>query len=183
MVIIDEGHCLKNIKSDLNQTTSQIRTLRRVILTGTPMQNNLDEYFTMVSFVKPYLLGDKEEFNNQFANPINNGQFSDSTPYDVYLMKKRFYILHKLLEFSTIHRRSYAILEPDLPPRYEYVLDCRLSSMQEDLYQYYLENYVFGNILGEFSAKKNLFLHFCILGYIWNHPVSIIMFGQTLYIK
>lgn len=79
MVIIDEGHCLKNIASDLNQTTSQIRTFRRVILTGTPMQNNLDEYFTMVSFVKPYILGDKKEFNNQFANPINNGQYADST--------------------------------------------------------------------------------------------------------
>ncbi len=48
MVIVDEGHCLKNMKSDLNQTTSQIRTLRRVILTGTPMQNNLSEYYTMV---------------------------------------------------------------------------------------------------------------------------------------
>lgn len=88
-------------------------------------------------------------------------------------MKQRFFILHKLLECSTIHRRSYAILEPDLPSRYEYVLDCRLTPVQKEMYDYYLENYVFGNLLGEHSEKKNLFLHFCILGFIWNHPVCV----------
>lgn len=176
MVIVDEGHCLKNMKSDLNQTTSQIRTLRRVILTGTPMQNNLSEYYTMVNFVKPYLLGSKEEFDNQFANPITNGQYSDSTEGDVLLMKHRFFILHKLLESSTIHRRSYAILEPDLPRRYEYVLDCRLTPVQKQMYDYYIENYVFGDILGEFSEKKNLFLHFSNLGFIWNHPAILLSY-------
>lgn len=95
-------------------------------------------------------------------------------------MKKRFYILHKFLEFSTIHRRSYAILEPDLPPRHEFVLDCRLTPMQKSMYEYYIDNYVFSNILGELSAKKNLFLHFCMLGFIWNHPALLLnYFAQS----
>ena len=69
---------------------SSIRTHRRAILTGTPMQNNLNEYFTMVSFVKPSLLGSKKEFSNQFINPITNGQYANSKPEDVLLMKRRY---------------------------------------------------------------------------------------------
>lgn len=128
----------------------------------------------MVSFIKPNLLGSKNEFANQFVHPITNGSFGDSTDDDVRLMKRRFFILHKFLEYSTIHRRSYAILEPDLPARYEYVIDCRLTKQQRIMYKYYLDNYVFGSALGENSAKEKLFLHFIMLGYIWNHPALML---------
>lgn len=53
--------------------------------------------YTMVSFVKPNLLGTRREFTNRFMNPINNGQLRDSLPHDVRLMKQRAHILHKLL--------------------------------------------------------------------------------------
>ncbi|OON21129.1 hypothetical protein X801_02980 [Opisthorchis viverrini] len=47
IVICDEGHMLKNDKSGLSKAVSQIRTLKRVVLTGTPLQNNLNEYRLM----------------------------------------------------------------------------------------------------------------------------------------
>ena len=53
--------------------------------------------YTMVSFVKPNLLGTIREFKNRFVNPITNGQCQDSTPYDVRKMKLRAHILHELL--------------------------------------------------------------------------------------
>lgn len=83
LVVCDEGHYLKSDKTNISKSVIQIETRRRVVLTGTPLQNNLVEYHCMVSFVKPKLLGTLVEFKNRFVNPINNGQHKDSTEADV----------------------------------------------------------------------------------------------------
>ncbi|PRD26381.1 UNVERIFIED_CONTAM: Transcriptional regulator ATRX-like protein [Trichonephila clavipes] len=97
IVICDEGHILKNVNSAISKACALIASERRIVLTGTPLQNNLLEYHCMLSFVKPHLLGTPKEFRNRFVNPIMNGQYDDSNEYDVKRMKKRIHILHKLL--------------------------------------------------------------------------------------
>lgn len=69
-VICDEGHLIKNEKSLLNQAVNQIKTKKRIILTGTPIQNNLFEYFSMLHFVHPEALGDKHKFIENYEGPI-----------------------------------------------------------------------------------------------------------------
>ena len=104
LVVCDEGHILKGEKTQMTKAVLQVATKRRIVLTGTPLQNNLEEYHCMVSFVKPKLLGTLKEFRNRFVNPINNGQHKDSTEADVRYMKKVYLSLlywklieHKLL--------------------------------------------------------------------------------------
>lgn len=158
LVICDEGHLLKNSKTALSKAVTRIRTLRRIVLTGTPLQNNLNECkrkwkicciclfshkylsivfctdYCMVQFVKPNLLGKYNEYLNRFVNPITNGQYHDSSPYDTQMMKRRSHILHKLLD-GCVQRRDYAVLAPFLPPKHEYVLSIRLTPVQLQLYK------------------------------------------------
>ncbi|KAF7255954.1 hypothetical protein EG68_07371 [Paragonimus skrjabini miyazakii] len=177
IVICDEGHILKNDKSGLSKAISQIRTRRRVILTGTPLQNNLSEYHAMVNFVKPNLLGTFREFNNRFANPIRNGQHSNSTERDVNFMKKRAHVLYKTLD-GCVQRKDYNSLTQYLPPRYEYVIMCRLSTIQGNLYRAYLK--IRADRIaarteqrtddGCVDRRKTLFCDQQTLYRVWTHP-------------
>lgn len=83
----------------------------------------------MLQFVKPNLLGTRKEFCNRFVNPITNGQHSDSTSKDVQVMKKRAHVLHDLLG-GCVQRRDYSALVSFLPPKHEYIIAVRLSSIQ-----------------------------------------------------
>ena len=59
---------------------------------------NFQSDFCMVQFVKPNLLGKYQEYMNRFVNPITNGQYTDSTEYDIQVMRRRAHVLHKLLD-------------------------------------------------------------------------------------
>lgn len=83
----------------------------------------------MVDFVKPSLLGTASEFSNRFEKPIQNGQFEDSTPADVKLMKKRAHVLHEMLA-GCIQRRDYSALTKFLPPKHEYIISIQLTDLQ-----------------------------------------------------
>ena len=135
LVICDEGHLLKNEKSAINKAVNRITTPRRIILTGTPLQNNLKEYYEMVNFVKPNLMGTRKEFMNRFVNPIVNGQHSDSTERDIRMMKKRSFILNDLLK-GCMQRLDYNVLVPYLMPKQEYVITIQLTDLQKKLYRY-----------------------------------------------
>ncbi|XP_047462264.1 transcriptional regulator ATRX-like isoform X2 [Mugil cephalus] len=170
-VVCDEGHILRNEASNVSKALNGIKTQRRVVLTGTPLQNNLVEYHCMVNFIKKSLLGSLGEFRNRFINPIQNGQCADSTPKDVRVMKKRAHILYSVLG-GCVQRRDYSELTQFLPPKHEYVLAVRISPLQYKLYQYYL-NHITGVSSITYRLKRagaNLFKDFQVLSRIWTHP-------------
>ncbi|XP_008282594.1 transcriptional regulator ATRX isoform X1 [Stegastes partitus] len=172
LVICDEGHILKNEASAVSKAMNSIRTRRRVVLTGTPLQNNLIEYHCMVNFIKENLLGSVKEFRNRFINPIQNGQCADSTLHDVRIMKKRAHILYEMLA-GCVQRKDYTALTKFLPPKHEYVLSIRVTPIQCKLYRYYLEHFTgVGNAMegGRGRAGTKLFQDFQMLSRIWTHP-------------
>ncbi|KAK2881878.1 transcriptional regulator ATRX-like isoform X2 [Channa argus] len=171
-VVCDEGHILRNVSSNISKAMNAIKTQRRVILTGTPLQNNLVEYHCMVSFIKRNLLGSLSEFRNRFINPIANGQCADSTLKDVRIMKNRAHVLHAMLA-GCVQRRDYSELTQFLPRKHEYVLAVRVSPLQYKLYQYYLNHVTGVGFMKTRAAHRtgaNLFKDFQVLSRIWTHP-------------
>ncbi|EDV25340.1 uncharacterized protein TRIADDRAFT_55310 [Trichoplax adhaerens] len=170
LVICDEGHILKNAATSVTKTLKEIKTKRRIVLTGYPIQNNLIEYWCMVDFVRPNYLGDKKQFSNMFERPIANGECVDSTPNDIKKMRFRSYVLQKMLK-GFVQRRSQKILKDALLPKKEYVLLIRMSPIQEKLYSTFMECVIKKNWT-KISLKigANVLLAFSVLYKVWNHP-------------
>ncbi|XP_072136789.1 helicase ARIP4 isoform X1 [Mobula birostris] len=167
IVICDEGHRIKNCHASTSQALKSIRSRRRVVLTGYPLQNNLMEYWCMVDFVRPDFLGTRQEFSNMFERPILNGQCIDSTPQDVRLMRYRSHVLHSLLE-GFVQRRGHDVLRGHLPDKEEHVLLVRLSKIQRLLYKEFMDRFRDAGNSGWLGL--NPLKAFCVCCKIWNHP-------------
>ncbi|CAB0032757.1 unnamed protein product [Trichogramma brassicae] len=150
LVVCDEGHILKEKKSQISNLVKRVNTKRRIVLTGTPLQNNLDEYHCIFDFVKPYLLGTEKEYKNLFVNPIKNGQYNNSTDADVRMMKIRTDVLDRKL-IGCIQRYNYdETIKNILPKKIEYVIYLKLSKIQINLhkaYEKFIERLVFSTCL------------------------------------
>uniref|UniRef100_A0A673IBZ1 RAD54 like 2 n=1 Tax=Sinocyclocheilus rhinocerous TaxID=307959 RepID=A0A673IBZ1_9TELE len=167
VVICDEGHRIKNCHASTSQALKNIRSRRRVVLTGYPLQNNLTEYWCMVDFVRPDFLGTRQEFSNMFERPILNGQCIDSTPQDVQLMRYRSHVLHSLLE-GFVQRRGHDVLRNQLPAKEEHVILVRLSRLQRALYTEFMNRFREAGNTGWLGL--NPLKAFCVCCKIWNHP-------------
>lgn len=165
LVVCDEGHRIKNCHSSISKALKKIKTQRRIVLTGYPLQNNLMEYWCMVDWVRPMYLGTDKDFANMFEKPIKNGQCQDSTFEDKRNMKYRAHVLHHLLR-GFVQRRSQTILKCSLPTKFEYVFLIRMSEIQRQLFAALIEDVRSSS--SKFSAQPILLFSVC--NKIWNHP-------------
>ena len=133
MIVLDEGHRLRDNKSLLFRAFSRVATTRRVVLTGYPLQNHLVEYYCMVNFCRPGVLGTKAQFKDRFQYIITAGSAKDSLPQQVVQAKRRTYVLSCLLR-PYVLRRGVAYLKAVLPAKKEWVVYCQLSTFQARLY-------------------------------------------------
>ncbi|PUU83672.1 SNF2 family N-terminal domain-domain-containing protein [Tuber borchii] len=152
IVIADEGHRLKTEKNKSAQAIRGLRTKRRVILSGTPLQNDLHEYFIMVDFVNPGLLESYSTFKKEFENPIVRSRQPGASKKDVEKGKARNEELARLTKLFVL-RRTAEILSEYLPPKTEYVVFCRPSPRQLKVYKSILESSAFTRCLGSPDAS------------------------------
>lgn len=73
IVVADEGHQIKNPKTACFIAMCSFNTMRRVALTGYPLQNNMDEYYTMIQWCKKDILDSSDYFHQMWAKPIAEG--------------------------------------------------------------------------------------------------------------
>lgn len=82
-VILDEGHKIRNPAAKVSMAVKAIHTPHRIVLTGSPMQNNLQELWSLFDFINPGMLGELPTFLDHFANPIIQGGYMNATPMQV----------------------------------------------------------------------------------------------------
>lgn len=134
LIICDEGHKLKNAEIKTTKAVASLPGRRRVILSGTPIQNNLDEFYAMVNFVNPEVLGDIETFRNTFQIPIEASRIPDALPEERELGRQRSIELSRLTG-QFILRRTAHVNQKYLPPKSEYTVFCNLTDMQKSVYK------------------------------------------------
>lgn len=134
-IIIDEGHRMKNSASKLSATLMQYNAERRILLTGTPLQNSLTELWALLNFLLPKIFSSSDTFEQWFSAPLAaaGGGSEDAalTEEESLLVINR---LHQVLR-PFLLRRMKAEVESQLPGKAEYVLKCELSAMQKVMYR------------------------------------------------
>lgn len=137
LVVGDEAHTLKNQASQVSEVASRFQTHSRLALTGSPLANNVEEYYAMIEWVAPDFLGDKKGFNIEYTAPIASGLYEDSGKQQRRKAKIRLAALRTLVA-PKVHRRTVATLKDSLPPKKEFIIHLEIGSVQKEVYLTYL---------------------------------------------
>jgi SNF2 family DNA or RNA helicase len=134
LLICDEAHRLKNDATQTAQSLSALATRRRVLLSGTPIQNNLSEFYAMANFTNPGVFGSPREFSKYFEAPILEAREPGASDALVQKATNATEAL-SLVVNQFVLRRTNALLSEHLPPKLIQVVSCPLSPLQRQMYQ------------------------------------------------
>lgn len=166
IVIADEGHRLKTLQNKSGQAIQSLNANKRVILSGTPIQNDLKEFFAAVDLVNPGILGSFKSFIKEFEGPIVRSRQPEATEKDIEKGESRNEELRELTSKFML-RRTADILAKYLPPKTEYVLFCNPTNTQSKIYQNVLASPVFQCAIGNSESALQLIT---ILKKVCNSP-------------
>ncbi len=137
LLILDEAHRLKNNATATSVALASLPCTRRVLLSGTPLQNDLAEFFAIVNFTNPGLLGTPAHFRKHYQSPILAGREPDSSDSEEALGKQRSQDLSNMVN-DFILRRSNELNRKHLPEKIVSVVCVKLTPMQKNLYNHML---------------------------------------------
>ncbi|XP_071458342.1 DNA repair and recombination protein RAD54B isoform X2 [Marmota flaviventris] len=154
LLICDEGHRLKN--SAIKTTTALISLSceKRIILTGTPVQNDLQEFFALIDFVNPGILGTLSSYRKIYEEPIIMSREPSASEEEKKLGERRAAELTCRTGLFIL-RRTQEVINKYLPPKIENVVFCRPSALQIELYRKLLNSQT---------------VRFCLQGLLENSP-------------
>ncbi|KAL9604914.1 MAG: hypothetical protein Q9179_001680 [Wetmoreana sp. 5 TL-2023] len=142
LIVADEAHRLKTAKNKSAQAIKAFPTAMRIFLTGTPLQNDLSEFYMLIETVNPGVLGSLKSFTRDFEIPINRGRQPEASPEDVEQGEACSKELVKLTS-PFILRRTVDVLARYLPAKTEHILFCRPTQAQAAVYRHVLASPAF----------------------------------------
>ncbi|XP_024638089.1 chromatin structure-remodeling complex protein SYD isoform X1 [Medicago truncatula] len=166
-IIIDEGHRIKNASCKLNADLKHYQSSHRLLLTGTPLQNNLEELWALLNFLLPNIFNSSEDFSQWFNKPFESA--GDNSPDEALLSEEENLLiinrLHQVLRPFVLRRLKHKV-ENQLPSKIERLIRCEASSYQKLLMKRVEDN------LGAIGTSKARSVHNSVmeLRNICNHP-------------
>ncbi|CAN0105157.1 unnamed protein product, partial [Discosporangium mesarthrocarpum] len=130
--ILDEAQNIKNFRSQRWQTLLTFNSQRRLLLTGTPLQNSLMELWSLMHFLMPHVFRSRKEFSYWFSQPLTHMVEGSRERNDSLINR-----LHGVVR-PFLLRRLKKDVEKQLPGKYEHVMMCRLSRRQAALYEEFM---------------------------------------------
>ncbi|XP_039629746.1 DNA excision repair protein ERCC-6 [Polypterus senegalus] len=167
-VILDEGHKIRNPYAGITVACKQFSTPHRIILSGSPMQNNLKELWSLFDFTFPGKLGTLPVFMEQFSVPITMGGYANASPVQVQTAYKCACVLRDTINPYLLRRMKADVkTNLSLPDKNEQVLFCRLTECQREIYQSFIDSKEVYQIL---NGEMQIFAGLISLRKICNHP-------------
>ncbi|KAK6465367.1 transcriptional accessory protein [Scheffersomyces coipomensis] len=177
--VLDEGHIIKNAASKLTKSVKRIRAEHRLILSGTPIQNNVLELWSLFDFLMPGFLGTEKIFHEKFAKPIAASRNSKTSSKEQEAGALALEALHKQVLPFMLRRLKEDVLS-DLPPKIIQDYYCELSELQRKLYKDFAKSQKSsveediskdGN---EKEAKTHVFQALQYMRKLCNHPALVV---------
>lgn len=157
-LILDESQAVKNPDSQTAKAARALQAERRLCMTGTPLENRLEELWSQMQLCAPGLLGSRKHFEMRFVRPLSAQSVPDTDTADQANTQasgqpgdQARALLQRLIK-PFILRRTKAAVAPDLPPKQEAVLRCEMPAAQAKLYARLREHYR-GEILAAVEAQ------------------------------
>lgn len=176
--VLDEGHIIKNSQSKLAKAVKQFSSNHRLILTGTPIQNNVLELWSLFDFLMPGFLGTEKMFQERFAKPIGASRNSKSQSKDQEKGALALEALHKQVLPFMLRRLKEDVLS-DLPPKIIQDYYCELSDLQKQLYKDFSKkqkNVVEKDLENnaDVEGKQHIFQALQYMRKLCNHPALVL---------
>ncbi|XP_061784328.1 DNA excision repair protein ERCC-6-like 2 isoform X2 [Nerophis lumbriciformis] len=137
-VFVDEAHKIKNPNSQITQAMKDLKCQVRIGLTGTILQNNLEELWCVMDWAVPGCLGSLGHFKNKVSDPIEQGQRHSATKRVLATARKTVRDLVRKIA-SCFLRRTKSLIKDQLPKKNDRVVYCSLTDFQRTVYQTVLD--------------------------------------------
>ncbi|CAE6462717.1 unnamed protein product [Rhizoctonia solani] len=178
--ILDEGHQIKNGRTKITQAVKMINAHHRLLLSGTPIQNNVLELWSLFDFLMPGFLGTEQQFNERFGKPILANKDAKASAKTREAATLALEALHKQVLPFLLRRLKEQVLN-DLPPKIIQDHYCELSEMQKHLYDAFSQSQAGdmtqGMVKSNGSANVNqqhVFQSLQYLRKLCNHPTLVV---------